>query len=275
MVVEVEGVRLHLAHADELRVNWVGQEEIMRQLLAAWFVVDDRDLPMNPRLIGKPGTGKTTLAYAAAQRLGREIYIMQATVDTRPEDLIVQPVVEGPGELRYVASPLVTAMLRGGIAILDEGNRMSEKSWASLAPLLDTRRYVESIAAGIKIAAHPLFRLVTTMNDDASTFDLPEYIHSRLQPQILIDFPERDEEKSILAENLPFAEDQILEYVTEFLQQAHAADERYSVRDGINIGRYAAKLMAGGAPAAALPHALEFAIQQTLGEEALRYARRH
>ena len=81
-------------------------------------------------------------------------------------------------------------MIRGGIVILDEGNRMSEKSWASLAPLLDNRRYVESIVAGIKIKAHPQFRLVTTMNDDASTFELPEYIHSRLQPQILIDFPE-------------------------------------------------------------------------------------
>jgi MoxR-like ATPase len=47
-------------------------------------------------------------------------------------------------------------MIRGGVAILDEGNRMSEKSWASLAPLLDNaRRYVESIVAGIKIKAHP------------------------------------------------------------------------------------------------------------------------
>ena len=119
---------------------------------------------------------------------------------------------------------------------------MSEKSWASLAPLLDNRRYVESIVAGIKIKAHPHFRLVTTMNDDASTFDLPEYIHSRLQPQILIDFPERDEEYHILKENLPFADERILQYVTDFLQQAHAADERYTVRDGINIARFAIKL---------------------------------
>ncbi len=160
MVVEIDQAKLHLAHPDELNVRWVGQEEVMRQLLAAWLVVDERDVPMNPRLVGKPGVGKTTLAYTAAQRLGREIYIMQATVDTRPEDLIVQPVIEGPGSLRYVASPLVTAMLRGGIAILDEGNRMSEKSWASLAPLLDGRRYVESVVAGIKIKAHPLFRIV-------------------------------------------------------------------------------------------------------------------
>src|ERR1700742_5357557 len=203
MIVEMEGIALHLAHPDELSVTWVGQDEVMRQLLAAWLVVDPQDLPMNPRLLGKPGVGKTTLAYAAAKRLGREVYIMQSTVDTRPEDLLVTPVIEGEGNLRYVASPLVTAMLRGGVAILDEGNRMSEKSWASLAPLLDNRRYVESIVAGVKIKAHPNFRFVTTMNDDASTFELPEYIHSRLQPQLLIDFPDKDEENQIMKENLP------------------------------------------------------------------------
>jgi len=202
-----EGIELHLAHPDELNVSWIGQDEPMRQLMAAWMVIEERDVPMNPRLLGKPGVGKTTLAYAAAKRLGREIYILQATVDTRPEDLLVTPVIEGEGRLRYVASALVTAMIRGGVCILDEGNRMSEKSWASLAPLLDNRRYVESIVAGIKIKAHPHFRLVTTMNDDASTFDLPEYIHSRLQPQILIDFPERDEEYLILKSNLPFGEE--------------------------------------------------------------------
>src|SRR6185436_7503375 len=269
MTVEIEGVTLHLAHPDELNIQWVGQDELMRQLLAAWMVVNDQDLPMNPRLLGKPGVGKTTLAYAAGKRMGREVYILQATLDTRPEDLLITPVIEGEGSLRYVASPLVTAMLRGGVAILDEGNRMSEKSWASLAPLLDNRRYVESIVAGIKIKAHPLFRIVATMNDDASTFDLPEYIHSRLQPQILIDFPERYEEFAILKENLPFGDDHILNYVTDFLQHAHAAEERYTARDGINIARFAMKLAFDGARPG--PELMRIAIIQTLGEEALRY----
>jgi MoxR-like ATPase len=274
MIVEIEGVPLHLAHPDELTVTWVGQEEVMRQLLAAWLVIDEHDLPMNPRLLGKPGVGKTTLAYAAGRRLGREVYILQATVDTRPEDLLVTPVIEGEARLRYVASPLVTAMLRGAVVILDEGNRMSEKSWASLAPLLDNRRYVESIVAGIKIKAHPLFRLVATMNDDASTFDLPEYIHSRLQPQITVDFPERHEEYAILKENLPFGEEQVLNYVTDFLQHAHSADERYTVRDGINVARFASKLEQMESGALNRREALRVALLQVLGEEAMRYVPR-
>src|SRR5205823_2803871 len=264
--ITIDDVTLYLAHPDELSIRWVGQEELMRQLMAAWMIVDSKDVPMSPRLLGKPGVGKTTLAYAVAKQMGREVYILQATLDTRPEDLLVTPVIACGGKLRYVASPLVTAMVRGGIVILDEGNRMSEKSWASLAPLLDTRRYVESIVAGIKIKAHPDFRLVATMNDDASTFELPEYIHSRLQPQILIDFPERDEERQILRENLPFAEQEILEYVTDFLQLAHAADERYTVRDGINIARFAMKLRKSAEFGEV--EAIHQSITQTLGDEA-------
>jgi len=239
--VMIEGVELHLTQPDEIPMTWVGQEELVTQVLAAWMVIGDDDLPLYPRLIGKPGVGKTTLAYHAGRILKRPVYLFQATMDTRPEDLILTPVISEGGKIQYMASPVVSAMIKGGVAVIDEGNRMSEKSWASLAPLMDSRRYVESVVAGIKIKAHRDFRLCTTMNDDASTFELPEYIHSRLQPQIYIDFPERDEELLILKTNLPFADEEILEYVVDFLQTAHEMDERYTVRDGINIARYALK----------------------------------
>lgn len=239
--VVIDGIEIYLSQPDKVPMVWVGQEELVTQLLAAWIVINDDDLPLNPRLIGKPGVGKTTLAYHAGTTLNKPVYLFQATMDTRPEDLIVTPVIAEGGKIRYMASSVVSAMIKGGIAIIDEGNRMSEKSWASLAPLLDSRRYVESIVAGIKIKAHPDFRLCTTMNDDASTFELPDYIHSRLQPQIFIDFPDRDEEFLILKANLPFADDEILEYVVDFLQASHEANERYSVRDGINVARYALK----------------------------------
>ncbi|MCL4838671.1 MAG: AAA family ATPase, partial [Thermoanaerobaculia bacterium] len=152
--VEIDGVLLHLARPLDTVPEWVGQRDVLLQLLAAWTLVDEGDVPLHPRLLGKPGVGKTTLACAAARELGLPVFVMQATMDTRPEDLLVSPVLDPQGGLRYVASPLVTAMLAGGALVLDEGNRMSEKSWASLAPLLDHRRYVESAVAGIRVAAH-------------------------------------------------------------------------------------------------------------------------
>jgi len=38
------------------------------------MVVDKDDSPLNPRILGKPGTGKTTLVYAAGRRLGKDVY---------------------------------------------------------------------------------------------------------------------------------------------------------------------------------------------------------
>jgi MoxR-like ATPase len=266
----IDGVTLHLGNPDELPLQWVGRRDLVRQVLAAWLLVDEDDQPLNPRLVGRPGVGKTTLAYAAATELERPVWLYQATMDTRPEDLLVTPVLGPEGTIRYSASPLVTAMILGGVCILDEGNRMSEKSWASLAPLLDGRRYVESVVAGVKVTAHADFRFCVTMNDDASTFDIPEYIHSRLQPQILIDFPDAEEERRILRQILPLAPQDMLEYVLRFLRAAHEADDRFTIRDGINLTRYALKRRAQD-PKRDSYRLLAESVRLILGPEALRY----
>jgi len=266
--IVIDNVELALAHPLAAGAEWIGQSEPMRQILACWTVLDESDFPLTPRVIGYPGTGKTTLAIAAARLRGQDAYIMQCTSDTRPEDLLVTPVLSDQGKISYHASPLLTAAVRGGIAILDEGNRMSEKSWASLAGLFDNRRTVESVAAGITITAHREFRAAVTMNEDSSTFEIPDYIMSRLQPGIKIPFPSREDEMKILSYNIPFSGEQILGLCVGYLQKAHGLDMPYSVRDGINIMRYALKLKGSGENADA-ESLFKKAIGQILGDESL------
>lgn len=242
--VEIDGIRLKLSHPFKTPGKWIGQREILTQLLACWVMLDDSDLPLTPRLVGSPGIGKTQLAIAAAETSQRPLYIYQCTADTRPEDLLITPVLAQDGKIAYHASPLVTAMIRGGVCVLDEGNRMNEKSWASLAPLFDQRRYVESIVAGISIPAHRDFRAAVTMNQDESTFEIPDYILSRLQPTLQVGFPNKQDEMAILQYHLPFAEAEMLAMTVEFLQHAHNLKLDFSPRDGINLLRFALKRMA-------------------------------
>jgi MoxR-like ATPase len=268
--VEIDGVRLFLSQPHDALGEWIGQREILKQLLACWLVVDRKDLPLTPRLIGTPGIGKTALGMAAAKLRKQELYIYQCTADTRPEDLLVTPVLAESGKLAYHASPLVTAMIRGGVCILDEGNRMNEKSWASLAPLLDHRRYVESIVAGVTVPAHADFRACVTMNQDESTYEIPDYILSRLQPSLPLGFPDRRDELAILQYHLPFAEAELVALTVEFLQRAHALKLDFSPRDGINLLRYSMKRLAQDASHPLHKDAVwREALERCLGSDAL------
>ena len=237
----IDGVTLNLSKPDSTQPTWIGQDEILKQIHACWLVISDKDHPLSPRITGMPGTGKTTLAMVAAQQRKQPLYIFQCTSDTRPEDLLITPVLSEKGTISYHASPLVSAMITGGICILDEGNRMNEKSWASLAPLLDHRRYVESIIAGIQIHAHKEFRACVTMNNDESTFEIPDYILSRLQPTLHMSMPSYEDEIEILRYHLPFSEEELLKMTVEFLQKSHQLDLEFSPRDGIHILQYALK----------------------------------
>lgn len=269
--VSIGDVQLTLSSPDTSETVWIGQDEILKQIHACWLLVDEKDLPLAPRIMGMPGIGKTTLGMVAARQRNQPLYIFQCTSDTRPEDLLITPVLSEAGKISYHASPLVSAMVTGGICILDEGNRMNEKSWASLAPLLDHRRYVESIIAGIQIRAHHDFRACVTMNNDESTFEIPDYILSRLQPTLSLSMPSQADEMAILKYHLPFAEDDLLAMTVDFLQKSHQLDLDFSPRDGIHILQYALKRLSQDRD-----HPLSKddvwreAVEKVLGEDALK-----
>ena len=266
----MDGVTLHLGKPDSTCPEWIGQDEVLKQIQACWMVVSEKDYPLSPRITGMPGTGKTTLAMVAAYQRKQPLYIFQCTSDTRPEDLLITPVLSEQGKISYHASPLVCAMIEGGICILDEGNRMNEKSWASLAPLLDHRRYVESIIAGIQIQAHSEFRACVTMNNDESTFEIPDYILSRLQPTLQMTMPSYKDELAILRYHLPFSEEELLIMTTDFLQKSHQLNLDFSPRDGIHILQYALKRIAQEKDNPIAKDIIwQEAISKVLGEEAL------
>jgi len=100
MTVEIEGVTFMAHPMNCLSVGGAG--ELMRHLLAAWMVVTETtfDEPAADRQTGR--REKTTLLLRG-KAMGRDVFIMQATSTTRPEDLLITPVIEGEGRLRYVA----------------------------------------------------------------------------------------------------------------------------------------------------------------------------
>ncbi len=242
----LQDVEITLAPADNHVSEWVDYGDYLRQLEAAWLRLSTVEPPLNPRLIGEPGIGKTTLASAVGRKLGREVYLFQCTTDTRPEDLIITPVLNRDRKVEYRASSVVTAMLRGGILILDEGNRMPERSWASLAPLLDERRYVESALAAVKIHAHPDFRICVTMNDDSSVYELPGYIHSRLKPKIEVVSPPWQIKEQIVRLKCPGVDDDLLKKIFTQLRKRASNDCHDSIRDMLTLAQYAQKLRVTG-----------------------------
>ncbi len=73
--VTVEGFRLRLAQPTQSHHEWIGDREILQQLLACWLVIDENDLPLCPKIIGTPGIGKTTLAMSATRERKQPLFI--------------------------------------------------------------------------------------------------------------------------------------------------------------------------------------------------------
>ena len=106
---------LHLAHPDRSENEWIGQRNLAST--AGMLVVHPKDMPLSPKLVGPPG-GKTSLVWM--QSRNRHFHLPM-TSDTRPEDLLVTPVLSEAGKISYTLTSGQRRLL--GVCILDEGNR--------------------------------------------------------------------------------------------------------------------------------------------------------
>jgi hypothetical protein len=73
--INMSGLIFTLSAPDTHQFLWIDYNDYLRQLEAAWLRLSDADIPLNPRIVGGPGVGKTTLACAAARATGHEVYI--------------------------------------------------------------------------------------------------------------------------------------------------------------------------------------------------------
>jgi len=240
-----KGKVIHLCQPIELqeKVIWRGQQETYGKLLASWISTNPRDPPLNPLLLGPSGMGKTTLAMAVAQDYGRPLFMMNCQGDMEPNDLTVNLSIDGDKNIQYTASPVLTAALVGGVVILDEFTRLPQHAFASMASLLDHRRYIEaSLLPGLRIPAHPDFRIAFTSNFDSFS-DLPDYIESRLKPRIVVNNPSLKELQMIIDAHLvsPCYSEQFKHQLIEHLAQAknEGRYREFSTRDALTVARLA------------------------------------
>ena len=111
---------------------------------------------------------------------------------------------------------------------------------------MDDRRYVESAVAGVKVAAHPDFRLCVTMNQDASVYELPGYIQSRLKPRIEVVSPPWALQERILRLKCPAVGEDLLAAVFDLLKERVKRGLHDSTRDMLSLAQYAQKLKETG-----------------------------
>lgn len=221
--------------------NFVGRLPELKLITAAW-IGGSSTPPLCPLLIGEPGVGKNRLVYELSRRAGLDLYIFQGHEDVTAEDMACTVrFSDEPGRtMDYVASPLVTAMHRGGICFIDEIGKIRPRALALLASVLDERRYIDSTLLGERVAAHPRFRFIAATNTGEIN-SLPEFIRSRLRPLIEVGHPPKEEINQIIARQA--ADEVQLEKLQESFWELFAGIKRApSPRDAIHLFALATSL---------------------------------
>lgn len=159
-------------------------DRLIEKCEAAWSTTSLDPIPLNFRLVGPPGVGKNAVVYELGKRSKKPVFIMLGHEDLTAEDMIATAALDRNGGVRYTASPLLAAMLHGGICFIDEIAKMRPRALAPLASVLDERRSISSALLGRDFEAEPGFRFCAAYNPtDIDAFDLPPWLRRRTVPE--------------------------------------------------------------------------------------------
>lgn len=181
----------------------IGQEENLRLLFAAVLAGG------HVLIEGVPGTGKTQMVRSLARLINGDFNRVQFTPDLLPSDITGSTIYNiHEGAFDTIKGPIFTNILLG-----DEINRTPAKTQAALLEAMEEKQVT------IHGKTYPLadvFFVVATQNpiEFEGTYPLPEAQQDRFLFKLIIDFPEFDEEQSVIKQVI---EDTLIEDVEAVL----------------------------------------------------------
>jgi MoxR-like ATPase len=180
-----EGIR------DELGKVIVGQREVIEQLLIAIFSRG------HCLLIGVPGLAKTLMIHTLADTLNLSYNRIQFTPDLMPSDITGTEVIQedkatGVRQFKFLRGPIFA-----NIILADEINRTPPKTQAALLEAMQERQVT---VGGERHRLPDPFFVLATQNpiEQEGTYPLPEAQLDRFMLNILVDYPNMDEEHEIV-----------------------------------------------------------------------------
>ncbi len=165
-----------------------GQREVMEQLLVAAIAQG------HVLLEGPPGVGKTTIVNTLAALTNCQFKRIQFTPDLMPSDIIGNNVFNfQTSQFVLKKGPVFTNFL-----LADEINRTPPKTQAALLEAMEEKQVTID---GDSFKLEQPFIVFATQNpiEHEGTYPLPEAQVDRFLMKVLVSYPERNEEKDILA----------------------------------------------------------------------------
>ena len=168
----------------------VGQEEVIDLLLVALFS------NAHCFMVGVPGLAKTLMVSTLAEVLNLSFKRIQFTPDLMPSDITGTDIIQeneetGKREFVYNPGPVFANMI-----LADEINRTPPKTQAALLEAMQERQ----VTAGRNTyrLEQPFFVLATQNPiEQEGTYPLPEAQLDRFMLNILVKYPEKNEERQI------------------------------------------------------------------------------
>ena len=165
----------------------VGQATLVERLLLGLFTKG------HILLEGVPGLAKTTAVKALAACLEAEFKRVQFTPDLLPADLVGTEVYEpSTGQFRVRRGPLFH-----NIILADEINRAPSKVQSAL---LEAMQELQVTVGGETFFLPDPFLVLATQNpiEQEGTYPLPEAQVDRFMLKLVVDYPDKEEEKEIV-----------------------------------------------------------------------------